>query len=210
MPRPEVELRGRLAALEGERRLVLERLQRVEATVLTQAQAAAQAAVQEAHLRGVLGALPTRMASMSPAERATLLRACVDEIVVQSDGMLTITGVLPSAEAIQPTVELSPGCPIQETIPRPPVRFLSRYAHLPADGRWEGRGTPPARLRATPISLADASRVPGPGQGLRISVGGPPRPFDPSVSPSTVRTIRGTSGRVGAARKPRRPGWAAG
>jgi hypothetical protein len=27
---------------------------------------------------------------------------------------------------------------IQETIPRPPVRFLSPYAHLPADGRWEG------------------------------------------------------------------------
>ncbi len=50
-----------------------------------------------------------------------------------------------------------------ETIPRPPVRFLSLYAHLPADGRWEGRGTPPARLKATPISLADASRVPGPG-----------------------------------------------
>jgi len=35
-----------------------------------------------------------------------------------------------------------------ETIPRPPVRFLSLYAHLPADGRWEGRGTPPARLNA--------------------------------------------------------------
>ena len=101
---------GRLAALEGERRLVLEQLQRVEATVLTQAQAAAQAAVQEAQLRGVFGAMPTRMACMSPAERATLLRACVDEIVVQSDGMLTITGVLPAAEAIQPTVELSPGC----------------------------------------------------------------------------------------------------
>ncbi len=95
-----------------------------------------------------------------------------------------------------------------ETIPRPPVRFLSLYAHLPADGRWEGRGTPPARLKATPISLADASRVPGPGQDLRMSVGDPPRPFDPSVSPSTVRTIRGTSGWVGAARRPRRPGWA--
>jgi hypothetical protein len=51
----------------------------------------------------VLGALPTRMACMSPVERATLLRACVDEIVVQSDGMLTITGVLPAAEAIQPS-----------------------------------------------------------------------------------------------------------
>jgi hypothetical protein len=100
------------------------------------------------------------------------------------------------------------GCRTHETIPRPPVRFLALYAHLPADGRWEGPGTPPARLKATPISLADASRVPGPGQGLRISVGNPPRPFDPSVSPSTVRTIRGTSGRVGAARRPRRPGWA--
>jgi hypothetical protein len=81
--------------------------------------------------------------------------------------------------------------------------------------RWSlgGTGTPPARLKATPISLADASRVPGPGQGLRISVGDPPRPFDPSVSPSTVRTIRGPqagwepledlAGRGGRTRGPR-------
>jgi hypothetical protein len=50
------------------------------------------------------------------------------------------------------------------------------YAHLPADGRRKERGTPPARLKATPISLADASRVPGPGQGLPISVGTRPVP----------------------------------
>jgi hypothetical protein len=43
---------------------------------------------------------------------------------------------------------MSPGSPTHGTIPRPPVRFLSLYAHLPADGRWEGRGTPPARLNA--------------------------------------------------------------
>jgi hypothetical protein len=116
--------------------------------------------------------------------------------------------------ARQPTVGLHvSGVSTHETIPRPPVRFLALYAHLPADGRWEGRGTPPARLKATPISLADASRVPGPGQGLRISVGDPPRPFDPSVSPSTVRTIRGPqagwepledlAGRGGRTRGPR-------
>jgi hypothetical protein len=97
---------------------------------------------------------------------------------------------------------------IQETIPRPPVRFLALYAHLPADGRWEGRGTPPARLKATPISLADASRLPGPGQGLRISVGDPPCPFDPSVSPSTVRTIRGPSGLVEPLEDLADRGWA--
>ncbi len=61
-----------------------------------------------------------------------------------------------------------------ETIPRPPVRFLSLYAHLPADGRWEGRGTPPARLKATPISLADASRVPGPGRASHLGRGPAP------------------------------------
>jgi hypothetical protein len=82
-------------------------------------------------------------------------------------------------------------------------------AHLPADGRWEGRGTPAARAaEGHSHQPGDASRVPGPGQGFRISVRDQPRPFDPSVSPSTVRTIRGTSGRVGAARRPRRPGWA--
>jgi hypothetical protein len=74
---------------------------------------------------------------------------------------------------------------IQETIPRPPVRFLSLTLTC------QPMGTPPSRLKATPISLADGSRVPGPGQGLRISVGDPPRPSDSSVSPSTVRRIRG-------------------
>jgi hypothetical protein len=52
---------------------------------------------------------------------------------------------------------MSPGCPTHETIPRRPVSFLSLYAHLPTDGRWEGRGTPPARLKASPVSQADAA-----------------------------------------------------
>src|SRR4029453_14481072 len=70
-----------------------------------------------------------------------------------------------------------------ETIPRPPVRFLALHAHLPADGRWEGRGTPPARLKATPISLADAGRVPGPGAGPPPSAGAPPPPPSPLRPP---------------------------
>ena len=42
--------------------------------------------------------------------------------------------------------------------------------------RWPlGRTGDTARAaEATPISLADASRIPGPGLGLRISVGDPP------------------------------------
>jgi hypothetical protein len=58
--------------------------------------------------------------------------------------------------------------------------------------RWPlgGTGTPPAGLKATPISLADASRVPGPGQGLRISVGDPPPPL---ILPSAPRQF-GQSG----------------
>ncbi len=35
---------------------------------------------------------------------------------------------------------------------------------VPPFSTWEGRETPPARLKVTPISLADASRVPEPGQ----------------------------------------------
>jgi hypothetical protein len=66
---------------------------------------------------------------------------------------------------------------IQETIPRPPVRFLSLYAHLPADGRWEGRGDTARAAEGHSLSLADASRVPGPGQGLRILVGTRPVPL---------------------------------
>jgi hypothetical protein len=79
---------------------------------------------------------------------------------------------------------------------RPTRQFHGRpldsfpYAHLPADGRRKERGTPPARLKATPISLADASRVPGPGQGLPISVGDPPRPL---ILPSAPRQF-GQSG----------------
>jgi hypothetical protein len=76
------------------------------------------------------------------------------------------------------------------------------------DGRWEGRGTPPARLKATPSAWQMPARFPGRGRASASRSGTPPRPFDPSVSPSTVRTISATSGRVGAARRPRRPGWA--
>jgi hypothetical protein len=63
---------------------------------------------------------------------------------------------------------------------------------LPADGRCEGPGTP-ARLKATPISLADASRVPGPGAGPP-HLGRGPRPV-PLILPSALRQFgqfRGT------------------
>jgi hypothetical protein len=40
---------------------------------------------------------------------------------------------------------------IQETIPRPAVGSAWLHADLPADGRWKGGGTPPARLNATPV-----------------------------------------------------------
>src|SRR4029453_16628436 len=72
---------------------------------------------------------------------------------------------------------------IQETIPRPPVRFLSLYAHLPADGRWEGRGTPPARLKPLPSAWPMPAGFPGRGRASASRSGTRPRPFDPSVSP---------------------------
>jgi hypothetical protein len=112
----------------------------------------------------------------------------------------------------------------QETIPRPPVRLLSLYPHLPADGRWEGGETPPARLNAAPVHRPARQMAAGfSGQG-RASAS---RSENPPRSPSTVRTTKDPiqlvvteaeirlcvqlgwrPGRVAPARRPDRPGRA--
>jgi hypothetical protein len=70
---------------------------------------------------------------------------------------------------------------IQETIPRPTVGSPSVHADQPSHGHWEGGGPPRARLTTTPVHLpvlparAAARRALGPGQGISIPVGDPPR-----------------------------------
>jgi hypothetical protein len=70
---------------------------------------------------------------------------------------------------------------IQETIPRPTVGSPSVHADQPSHGHWEGGGPPPARLTTTLVHLpvlparAAARRAVGPGRGISIPVGDPPR-----------------------------------
>jgi hypothetical protein len=88
-----------------------------------------------------------------------------------------------------------------ETIPRPPVRFLSLYAS-PAS-RWPLGGTGDTARAAEGHSHQPGRCRPGTRAGAGPPhLGRGPRPV-PFIlpSPSTVRTIRGTSGRVGAARR---------
>ena len=87
---------------------------------------------------------------------------------------------------------------IQETIPRPPVRCLSLYAHLPAGGRWERGGTPPAWLNVTPAHLPVWRCPPSARPGRGISIPGDDQPRRPLTLPPTPlhRTIRNPVQRV--------------
>lgn len=111
---PQAELRTKLASLESERRLLAERLARVEGALAAQAHNAAQATSQETQVRNWLGTLPRRLEALTAPARAALIRACLDEIVVHRDGTLTLTGVLSLGTPVEaltaPTVEPSPGC----------------------------------------------------------------------------------------------------
>ena len=79
-----------------------------------------------------------------------------------------------------------------ETIPRPSVTFLSPYAHLPADGRWEGRGTPPARLNAFcqpwQMSAGLSGRVVG-ASASRLGCRRGPRSGRPKVNVDKVEGV---------------------
>ncbi len=111
-PRPEAELRARLATLEGERTLLRERLARLDGVVAAQAQARTQAVGQDALLRRWLRTLPGGLAAVQGAARRTILTAAIDEIVVHPSGELTIAGMVPtvgpSVEPSTPTVPMEP------------------------------------------------------------------------------------------------------
>jgi hypothetical protein len=89
----------------------------------------------------------------------------------------------------------------EETIPRPTVGFVSLYTDLPADGREEGGGTPPARLNDTPICQpASPGKCPpgsragaGPQHPGRGTPGGP---VNLPPAPSIVRTTKDPMPRV--------------